>query len=335
MTSSHSTPAPALLCVGEALIDMVPRQTPEGQAFLPLPGGAVFNTAIAAARLGLPTWFWYGLSTDMFGDRLRGALAAAGVDASLCRPADRPSTLAFVTLVAGQARYLFLDENTAGRMLTPADIPAVPAEVGALFLGGISLVVEPVGTTIEAMATAFAGDGRGRLIMLDPNVRPGFIRDEAAYRARIRRLIGLSHIVKLSDEDLGWLIGAGGLADQARTVLAMGPRLVLVTLGGRGAHAFTATFDGHVAAPAVAVADTVGAGDTFNAGFLAALAEQGALDPAAVAGLGSEALLAALAFAVRAAAVSVTRVGADPPWRHELAGEPGSQAPAASSTGTS
>lgn len=319
VSTSAAICAPALLCVGEALIDMVPRQTPEGQAFLPLPGGAVFNTAIAAGRLGVPTLFWYGLSTDMFGDRLRAALAAAGVDAGLCRPVDRPTTLAFVTLVEGQARYLFLDENTAGRLLAPADIPQVPAHVGALFIGGISLVVEPVGSTIEAMAAAFAAERADRLVMLDPNIRPGFIRDEVAYRARIRRLIGLSHVVKLSDEDLAWLIGPGDPAGRAREVLAMGPRLVLVTAGGSGAHAFTAAFEGHVAAPSVTVADTVGAGDTFNAGFLAALAGRGAFDPDVLAGLDGEALLSALAYATRAAAISVTRVGADPPWRAEMA----------------
>ncbi|MCS0495762.1 carbohydrate kinase [Ancylobacter sp. MQZ15Z-1] len=317
---SSPTPSspPVILCAGEALIDMVPRQISEGQAFLPLPGGSVFNTAIASARLGTRTFFWYGLSTDMFGDQLCDALAAAGVDTRLCEAVDRPSTLAFVTLSEGQARYLFLDENTAGRMLTPADLPEMPAEVGALFVGGISLVGEPVGSTMEALAAKVAADGMGRLIMLDPNIRPGFIRDEATYRARIGRLIRLAHVVKLSDEDLFWLTGAGDLATQARKVQALGPRLVLVTLGGRGARAFGEGLDVEVPAPAVTVADTVGAGDTFNAGFLSALAEQGALIPAGLAGMSADALRAALDFAVRAAAVSVTRAGANPPWRHEL-----------------
>ncbi|MBS7541230.1 carbohydrate kinase family protein [Ancylobacter lacus] len=320
--TDHAPPSsPVLLCAGEALIDMVPRATPEGQAFLPLPGGAVFNTAIAAARLGTRTLFWYGLSTDLFGDQLRAALAAAGVDARLCRPLDRPTTLAFVTLVEGQARYLFLDENTAGRMLAPTDLPDVPAEVAALFLGGISLVGEPVGSTMEALAVRVAGDGNGRLIMLDPNVRPGFIRDEAAYRGRIRRLVGLSHVVKLSDEDLFWLMGPGDLATQARAVQAQGPRLVLVTLGARGARAFGRGLDVEVAAPAVKVADTVGAGDTFNAGFLTALADRDLLSADALADIGADTLRAALDFAARAAALSVTRVGADPPWRKDMAGE--------------
>lgn len=309
---------PELLCAGEALIDMVPRDTPEGPAFLPLPGGSVFNTAIAAARLGAPTLFWYGLSTDLFGDQLRAALDSAGVDARLCHPVDRPSTLAFVTLNEGQARYLFLDENTAGRMLTPGDIPAVPAEVGALFIGGISLVGEPVGSAMEALAAKVAGDGQGRLIMLDPNIRPGFIRDEAAYRARIGRLLALSDVVKLSDEDLLWLHGPGDLAEQARKVRVLGPHLVLVTQGARGVHAFAGDWDVQAAAPEVTVVDTVGAGDTFNAGVLTALAEAGALSRAGVRAMSRENAANVLAFATRAAGISVTRVGANPPWRREM-----------------
>jgi fructokinase len=319
MSAPASPAAPVLLCAGEALIDMVPRPTPEGQAFLPLPGGAVFNTAIAAARLGVPTRFWYGLSCDMFGEQLRAALADAGADASLCAPIDRHTTLAFVTLVEGQARYLFLDENTAGRMLTPADLPDLPDEVGVLFFGGISLVNEPVGSAMEALAVRTAADGHGRLIMLDPNIRPGFIRDEATYRARLFRLIALSHVVKLSDEDLFWLTGPGEIATQAERIRAMGPRLVLITLGAKGARAFGEGADVAVPGQAVTVADTVGAGDTFNAAFLCALVERGLATPEAVGGISSDVLGAALDFASRAAAISVTRAGANPPWRHEVA----------------
>lgn len=309
---------PAILCAGEALIDMVPRQTLEGRAFLPMPGGAVFNTAIAAGRLGVPTAFWYGLSTDLFGEQLRAELARAGVDTSLCRPFDRPTTLAFVTLVEGQARYLFVDENTAGRMVSPADLPEISSSVRALFVGGISLVGEPVGSTMEALAARIAGDGLGRLIMLDPNIRPGFIRDEAAYRARIGRLIGLAHVVKFSDDDLVWLMGKRDMDEMVRAVHAMGPHLVLVTQGSQGARAFGAGLDIAVPAPTVTVVDTVGAGDSFNAAFLAALERRDALSPTGLAALDADAIEAALIFAVRAAAMSVTRVGANPPWQHEM-----------------
>lgn len=303
-----------ILCLGEALIDMVPRSSPEGLVFLPCPGGAVFNTAIAAGRLGADVRFLWGLSTDLFGDQLAAALAASSVDASLCPRPERPTTLAFVTLVDGQARYLFLDENTAGRMLTPADMPQIPDDVGALFLGGISLVAEPCGTAVESVVQRAAG----RLIMLDPNIRPNFIRDEPAFRARIARLLRSAHVVKVSNEDLDWISGPGDMAPRARALLDSGPALVLVTLGSGGAQAFGRGWDVTMAAPQVTLADTVGAGDTFNAGILTALAEAGALSPAGVAALDRERTKGILDLAVRAAALSVARVGADPPWRNEL-----------------
>ena len=114
-----------ILCCGEALIDMLPRESTGGEpAFAPYPGGAVFNTAIALGRLGVETSFFSGLSRDLFGEMLETALGASHVDASVAVRSDRPTTLAFVKLVDGQARYAFYDENTAGRMLTPADLPA-------------------------------------------------------------------------------------------------------------------------------------------------------------------------------------------------------------------
>ncbi len=177
-----------ILCAGEALIDMLPRQTAASEAaFAPYPGGAVFNTAIALGRLGADTGFFTGLSRDLFGTMLDDALTASKVT-SLAHRSDRPTTLAFVTLTDGQARYAFYDENTAGRMLTPADLPTLPANVDALFFGGISLVVEPCGAAYEALMTR---ESKTRVTMIDPNIRAGFITDEAAYRARIDRMLAL------------------------------------------------------------------------------------------------------------------------------------------------
>ncbi|SES25093.1 fructokinase [Tranquillimonas rosea] len=305
-----------LMCCGEALIDMLPRQTDGGEAaFAPHAGGAVFNTAIAAGRLGMPTAFFSGLSTDFFGDILAGALARSHVDASPAKRSDRPTTLAFVQLVDGQASYAFYDENTAARMLTPDDLPQPGDEVEALFLGGISLMVEPCGGAYEALALREAGR---RTIMLDPNIRPGFIRDEAAYRARIGRMIAAADIVKLSDDDLHWLEGDGDVAPLARGLLERGPRLVCITEGAKGATGYTADHTVSVQAARVEVVDTVGAGDTFNAGVLAALAEAGALGRDAVAALPPETIEAALSLGSRAAAVTVSRAGANPPTRGEL-----------------
>ena len=305
-----------ILCCGEALIDMLPRTTTLGEpAFAPHAGGAVFNTAIALGRLGAPTGFFSGLSTDLMGEILTTTLTASKVDTSLAARSNRPTTLAFVKLVNGQATYAFYDENTAGRLLSPADLPTLPARVNTLFFGGISLVNDPAAATYEALQARESGT---RVTMIDPNIRPGFITDQAPYRARLSRMMARADIVKLSDEDLHWLMGAGDLTRLARQIIATGPRLVFLTEGANGARAVTATQDRFVAAQKVTVADTVGAGDTFNAGVLAALHRAKALHKPALATLPDATLDAALTLGTRAAAVTVSRAGANPPWADEL-----------------
>ncbi len=305
-----------ILCCGEALIDMLPVETVSDTfALAPHPGGAVFNTAVALGRLGTPVGFFSGVSTDFLGQMLDSQLAASGVDTSLAVRNPRPTTLAFVQLIDGQARYTFYDEGTAGRMLAAADLPPLPATIEALFFGGISLVAEPCGTAYEALMLRAARD---RVTMIDPNIRPGFITDPTGYRARLTRMIAAADIVKLSDEDLEWISGPGDLADRATALLALGPRLVLITEGARGAHAITAGHQLFCAAKKVVVADTVGAGDTFNAGALASLYRAGALTKTALAAPDPAVLAAALAFGNAAAAITVSRPGANPPWAKEL-----------------
>lgn len=305
-----------ILCAGEALIDMLPRTTAAGEAaFAPYPGGAVFNTAIALGRLGVKTGFFSGLSSDLFGTMLGSALEASGVDAGLASRSDRPTTLAFVTLQDGHARYAFYDENTAGRMITEADLPELPGDLEAAFFGGISLVVEPCAATYEALMTRASGQA---VTMLDPNIRQSFITDEAGYRARMARMIAMADVVKVSDEDLAWLSGSHDMAAGAESVLAMGPALLCVTRGAEGVDGYTARGVTRVPAAKVEVVDTVGAGDTFNAGFLAGLKEAGALTKERVRTLDEASLAAALGMGARAAAVTVSRAGANPPTRAEL-----------------
>lgn len=304
-----------ILCAGEALIDMLPRESAQGEpCFAPYPGGAVFNTAIALGRLGAKVGFFCPLSDDLFGAQLRAALDASQVDHSLSPAVDRSCTLAFVTLKDGQARYAFYDRGTALRELREVELPTLPDHVTALFLGGISLAGDPCGAAFQALS-ARAGD---RVVMLDPNIRPGFIRDERAYRARLNDMITRADIVKLSDEDLHWMMGAGDVATLAQTLRMQGPQIVVITEGAKGARAFSALGETHASASPVAVVDTVGAGDTFNAGFLAGLVRAGALSKAGLAALSSQALHAALALGTKAAAVTVTRAGANPPWTHEI-----------------
>ncbi len=311
-----------ILSCGEALIDMLPRKTSDGEAaFAPYAGGAVFNTAIALGRLGAPSAFLSGISNDLFGTVLTDALAASDVDTSLCIRSSRPTTLAFVKLTNGQASYAFYDENTAGRMIHPAELPALPDSVRAVFFGGISLMVEPGGATYQALMEREATSDR--VLMIDPNIRPGFIPDAAAYRARIGRMMAMADIVKVSDEDLRWLEGAGEIADLAMNLLRRGPKAVFVTEGAKGAHAFTATHTTFAQSLKVTVADTVGAGDTFNAGILAALHGADALSKTALADAPRALLDAALSLGARAASVTVSRPGANPPWARELPPPPG------------
>lgn len=309
-----------ILCCGEALMDMLPAETTAGEpAFVPHPGGSVFNTAIALGRLGAPAGFLSGLSTDFFGEMLRDRLAGSQVDTTHVIMSGRPTTLAFVRLVEGQASYAFHDENTAGRMLSAADMPVIGKAVRALFFGGISLIAEPCGSAYE---TLMARERETRIIMLDPNIRPDFIADAAAHRARMARMLGMADIVKLSDEDLRWFGEDSDIDSMASAWLARGPKLLIVTHGRMGATAYTRQHRISLPSLAVEIADTVGAGDTFNAGVLAVLLERGRLEKGALGLLSEADLSAALSLATAAAAVTVSRAGANPPWRSELGDQP-------------
>ena len=307
-----------ILCCGEALIDMIASPTLSGeQGFVPHSGGAVFNTAIALGRLGAPAAMLTGLSTDMFGRQLEKALGDSHVDTTHLITSDRPTTLAFVQLQNGQATYSFVDENTAGRMLRPEDMPEQLATVSAMYFGGISLACEPCA---DAYATLLDRHGSDRAVMLDPNIRPGFIKEPTRYRTRLNRMISQTDILKVSDEDLNWIIpGPEPLEEKVPLLLHAGPAVVLVTRGSHGASGYLA--DGsNVSVPVkpAEVVDTVGAGDTFNAGVLAQLNGSGHLTKPGLRNLSGTQLRAALEMGAEVAAVTVSRAGANPPWQHEL-----------------
>ncbi len=298
-----------ILCCGEALIDMIPQA--DG-ALMPHPGGAALNTAIALARLDVRVGLLAGLSRDPMGQILRDALDADGVDLSLAVQSHRPTTLAIVSMQDGAPQYAFLDENSAGRMIAPADMPEIPNTVSTLLFGGVSLCHAPAADSFVRLAETTCD----RVLMLDPNIRPALITDEPAYRARLRRMLDLADIIKVSDEDLEWLYpDAPDLEARLAMLARHEPALVLLTQGSGDVLAIQGARQTRVPVAPVPVCDTVGAGDAFTAGVLAQLSAQGALRKSAIAGLD---MTAALRFGVQVAGVSVSRSGANPPTLQDI-----------------
>ncbi|MFI9343438.1 carbohydrate kinase [Streptomyces sp. NPDC052773] len=299
-----------IVVAGEALIDLVPQGPGALASLRPALGGGPYNTAVALGRLGSPTAFCSRVSSDAFGEALLEGLRAAGVDVSGVARGAEPTTLAVATIDAqGSAAYSFYVDGTADRLFTaPA---ALPEGTRAVSFGTCSLVLEPGASAYEELMRTAAG--QGVFTALDPNIRPGLIPDADAYRARFLTWLPSVTLLKLSEEDARWLGGS------PREWLAAGPSAVVITHGGDGLTVFTRDGAEHsVPGEKVDVVDTIGAGDTVNAALLHGLAAQDALSPAALAGLGADGWARLLRFAARAAAVTCSRAGAEPPYAHEL-----------------
>lgn len=297
--------------LGEALVDLAPG--PDGVTRA-LPGGSPANVAVALARLGVTTRFLGRTSSDRYGALIRAHLADAGVE--LAGPiGQEPTARAVVTLGPdGQPTYEFDWTGTADRTLTEGDVQI--SGLACLHVGSVSCLLEPGATAIETVVGHQPG---GVLISFDPNVRPGFI--DAAGRERLLRLASNAHVVKASRDDLE-LLGRGADLDRAASSLLSDSltRLVMVTDGEDGAVLYTRRDRVRVAArPPGAVADTVGAGDTFMAGALTALQRADRLSPDALSDLGADDLVTIGRFAAAAASITVSRPGADPPTLDEMA----------------
>ncbi|GAA2431822.1 carbohydrate kinase [Streptomyces macrosporus] len=305
-----------IVVAGEALIDLVPAgpATDELPALLPKRGGGPYNTAVALGRLGSPVAFCSRLSTDHFGTALLRGLTADGVDTSLVQRGPEPTMLAVAHIGAdGSAEYGFHAEGTADRLFRLPD--ALPDTARAVSFGTCSLVLEPgAGAYEELMRREFR---RGLFTALDPNIRPGLIADPDAYRARFRSWLPFVSLLKLSEEDAAWLARSDDLPGAARQWLAAGAHAVVLTRGGAGLTVLTR--DGlELSVPGVRVdvVDTIGAGDTVNAALLHRLDGHGALTTAPE--LDADQWHDVLSYAARAAAITCSRPGAQPPYASEL-----------------
>ncbi|WP_439383872.1 carbohydrate kinase family protein [Amycolatopsis lexingtonensis] len=305
---------------GEALVDLVPGDpldsTVDGglRALLPRLGGGPYNVALAAGRLGVPAAFLSRVSADRFGDAMVERLHASGVDTSLLQRGDEPTTLAVVALDAkGAAHYTFYVEGTADRLV--ADPGPLPENVTALSLGTLGMVLEPGASVYEAMLRREAA--RGVLTVLDPNIREALITDPAAYRARFASWLPDVRLLKISDDDAEWLTGGADPLAAAKTWVESGVDAVVLTRGADGLAVITAAGElAHVPSRKVEVVDTIGAGDTVQGALLAWLHTRDVTD---LASLDADAWREALAFAAKAASITVSRSGAEPPTSADLA----------------
>jgi len=301
-----------ILVAGEALIDLVA----EGGAFRPYPGGGPFNTAVALARLEVPVAFFGRLSRDGFGRLLDRTLANSGVDRSYVLPSDAPTPLALVHPGAdGEPEYGFYLAETAYAELAPADLPALGDDVLALHVGTLALATDPPGSALRLLVEREAGR---LLVVVDPNVRPAVLDDAAPYRARLDSCLEHADVVKLSATDAAWLWPGVSPQAAAGLLLERGAALAVVTLAADGALARSRRAQACAASPRVRVADAVGAGDTFGAALLRSLWQRNALSAEALADLDDRELEDALAFAVAAAALQCTYVGAQPPGLEDV-----------------
>ncbi|WP_431909737.1 carbohydrate kinase family protein [Amycolatopsis thermoflava] len=300
---------------GEALVDLVPgaEKTNDGlTSLVPRLGGGPYNVALAAGRLGTPTAFLSRISTDRFGQALRGRLTASNVDISMVQEGPENTTLAVVALAPnGSASYTFYTEGTADRLV--ADPGPLPGDVTVLCLGTLGMVLEPGATSYETVLRREAA--RGVLTALDPNIRADLIADADAYRRRFTSWLPDVRLLKLSDDDGEWLAGAAGLDAAIKSWLDAGVDAVVLTRGGDGLAVHTGSVTVSVPSAPAQLVDTIGAGDTVQGALLSWLHDR---NVGTLTDLGESGWHEALTFAAKAASITVSRSGAEPPTAAEM-----------------
>ncbi|CTQ53658.1 2-dehydro-3-deoxygluconokinase [Roseibium album] len=302
---------------GEALFDLFGEtSSAENLAFDGRIGGSPLNVAMGLTRLGEEAGFFGGISKDTLGEKLVQKLKHEGVSEKYLVRTDYLTTLSLVQKDEhGHPAYTFYGANAADRMITIEDLPEFAEPPLFLHIGSYTALVEPIATALKALIER---QRPHTLISFDPNIRPTVEADMELWQRNTETLVPLTDVIKVSDEDLTLILPNESIPDIARRWLSKGAKLVIVTKGGDGATAFTEECEVNIPGITIKVEDTVGAGDTFQAALLAGLKELGVSDRTGLGGLDEAQLIRLVGFAVKAAAITCSRRGADLPRRAEL-----------------
>jgi len=292
---------------GEVLIDLIP----EGADRKPVMGGGPANTAKALAKLGIDTQFIDGISTDQYGQMAKNELLSSGVKLDHVKHSDKPTCLAIVSLSdSGSATYEFVIENTATFDFTLDWLPkSQTLRPSLLHIGTLATVIEPGASVLFEWAQPVANFAP---IVFDPNIRPAVISDRKQYLAQVERWVAISLAIKVSDDDLKWLYPSLEIDQVVNNWLELGPSLIVVTYGAKGLAGYRKDEKVSVEAVKAKVADSVGAGDTVGAILVEAIVKNG------LESLTGQRLETMLKRAAKAAAITVSRVGANSPTSEEI-----------------
>jgi fructokinase len=292
---------------GEVLIDLIP----DGSEHVAVVGGGPANTAKALAKLGVKSYFIDGVSKDEYGQMAKAELLSANVRLDYAQYSNKPTCTAKVTLSkSGSASYEFVIEGTATFDFSASWLPD-PQKIkpSLLHIGTLATIIEPGASVLFKWAQSVA---QVAPIVFDPNIRPAVLGNRDEYVKQVEKWVPISSAVKVSDEDLNWLYPGKAINEIVNEWLEVGVELVVVTLGDKGVTTYRKSEEISVDAVKVDVADTVGAGDTVGAVLVEAIVDNG-LDR-----LTGEVLKTMLNRAVKAAAITVSRTGANPPSKDEI-----------------
>jgi fructokinase len=292
---------------GEVLIDLIPN----GSELEPIVGGGPANTAKALAKIGIDTQFINGISFDNYGLMAKDELSRAGVKLDHVKYSEKPTCLAIVSLSdSGSASYEFVIDSTATFDFTSDWLPNPQTDKPSLLhIGTLATTIEPGASVLFEWAHSVA---KVAPIVFDPNIRPAVISDRNKYVKHVERWVPISSAIKVSDEDIRWLYPSLSIDQVVNNWLTKGPSLIVVTYGDKGLAGYRVGEKVNVDAVKVVVADTVGAGDTVGAILVEAIVKDG------LSSLSGVRLAMLLNRAAKAASITVSRSGANPPSLKEI-----------------